>query len=311
MQEKSLDLHELYALCNVTPEQFEQKDCWVPVESMVKSLSLFEKYSDNHPLSLLLLDYIPMTAFGDFGIASLSAPFYEDALTLLIEFGHIIAPGMYFTFTRTVDFVTIHIRNEGYFGQYSDVLTELALLQIHKFLPHPHASSLSVRHKHPENPAIQKRLHPFIEFNAETNSISFPANVLEQKMMLSEPTMFSASVKAIRDMDVLKFINKPYVLQVKNIISDFLAEGEAVTLEKVSLVMCVTPRTLSRKLKLEESNFKELLNATRMDVAKQLVERKMSLKVISARLGFRSVKGFVQAFERTTGSSPAAWRDKS
>ncbi|HQQ62498.1 MAG TPA: helix-turn-helix domain-containing protein [Pseudomonadales bacterium] len=311
MQEKSLDLNELYALCNVTREQFEQKDCWVPVESLVNSLSLVEKYSDGQPLSLLLTDYIPMTAFGDFGIATLSAPSYGEALNLLIEFGHIIAPGMYFTSTRTVNYLTVHIRNEGFFGRYSEAMTELALLQIRKYLPQPQLSSLLVRHAPNKNPAISARLQPFFDFNAEENSISFPSAVLEQKLMLSEPTMFSASVKAVRDMEVLKFINKPYVLQVKNIISDFLAEGEAVTLERVSLSMCVTPRTLSRKLKWEDSNFKELLNATRMDVAKQLVERKMSLKVISARLGFRSVKGFVQAFERTTGSSPAVWRDKS
>lgn len=264
MQDKSLDLNKLYELCDVTQEQFEQKDCWVPVQSLVNSLSLVEKYSEGQPLSLLLTDYIPMTAFGDFGIATLSAPSYEEALNLLIEFGHIIAPGMYFTSTRTVNYLTIHIRNEGFF-----------------------------------------------DFNAETNSISFPSGVLEQKMMLSEPTMFSASVKAVRDMEILKFINKPHALQVKKIISDFLAEGEVVTLEKVSLAMCVTPRTLSRKLKVEDSNFKELVDVTKMDVAKQLIERKMSLKVISARLGFRSVKGFIQAFERTTGSSPAAWREKT
>lgn len=311
MQEKSIDLNELYALCNVTPEQFENKECWVPVGALVNSLRLVEKYSGIQPLSLLLTDYIPMTAFGDFGTATLSAPSYEEAVNLLIEFGHIIGPGMHFTSTRTVNYLTIHIRNEGLFDEYSDVMTELALLQIRKCLPNPHTASLSVRHKAHENPVISAQLQPLFDFDAETNSISFPASVLDQKMMLSEPTMFSSSVKSVKDMEVLKFIDKPHALQVKNIISNYLSEGEAVSLEKVSLAMCVTPRTLSRKLLAEESNFKELVNATRMDVAKQLIERKLSLKVISSKLGFRSVKGFVQAFERTTGSSPAAWRDKT
>ena len=79
--------------------------------------------------------------------------------------------------------------------------------------------------------------------------------------------------------------------------------------EKVARQMFVIRRTLSRRLHVEGTSFKQLSNETQFRVAKQLLDDTgMSMAQVSAVLHFSEPAAFTHAFRRWSGTTPSAWR---
>lgn len=76
--------------------------------------------------------------------------------------------------------------------------------------------------------------------------------------------------------------------------------------------LAMTPRTLRRKLKEEQTSFQGLLDELRMEMAiKFLIETKLTIEQIALSLGFSEVTGFRRAFHRWVGQSPNAFRRRA
>ena len=74
----------------------------------------------------------------------------------------------------------------------------------------------------------------------------------------------------------------------------------------------MSPRTLQRKLRLEQSSFADVLDRTRKHFAScYLQERGLQLTEIAYLLGFSEQSAFTRAFQRWYGVSPTQYRAKS
>ena len=71
----------------------------------------------------------------------------------------------------------------------------------------------------------------------------------------------------------------------------------------------ISPRTLSRKLRDERVAFPEILEETRVALAKRyLVEPDLPVSEIAWLLGYAEVSSFTHAFKRWTGITPREFR---
>jgi AraC-like DNA-binding protein len=69
---------------------------------------------------------------------------------------------------------------------------------------------------------------------------------------------------------------------------------------------------MQRQLQTENTNFKNLLNEVRSELAdKYIRDSQLSLTEISFLLGFAEMSSFSRAFKRWTGASPSAFRTTS
>jgi AraC-like DNA-binding protein len=76
--------------------------------------------------------------------------------------------------------------------------------------------------------------------------------------------------------------------------------------------MCMSSRTLQRKLKSEAIGFSDLLNYSRMQLAKKYLRQPgQSVAQTAYLLGFSEPSTFSRAFKRWTGETPASYRDQS
>jgi len=67
---------------------------------------------------------------------------------------------------------------------------------------------------------------------------------------------------------------------------------------------------LHRRLREENTNYKELLDSTRRALAIEYVrDNQYALGYIAFQLGFSDQSNFSRAFRRWTGKSPKAYRD--
>ncbi len=79
--------------------------------------------------------------------------------------------------------------------------------------------------------------------------------------------------------------------------------------EDLSNYLCITPRTLRRKLSSQGTSFREVVKELRCEAAIKLIqETKLTIEDIAASIGFNDVSNFRAAFKKWTGTTPGSLR---
>ncbi|MDM0014415.1 AraC family transcriptional regulator [Variovorax sp. J22P168] len=88
-----------------------------------------------------------------------------------------------------------------------------------------------------------------------------------------------------------------------------LLHGDLPSIEQVAGALCVSERTLQRRLAREGLQFSALLDEVRLEMARRyLAAGRASLTEIAYLLGFVDPNSFFRSFKRWTGKTPADWR---
>jgi AraC-like DNA-binding protein len=81
--------------------------------------------------------------------------------------------------------------------------------------------------------------------------------------------------------------------------------------EQVAKALCISDRTLQRRLRAEGASFQQLLDEARRDLAQQYLRQpQRSLKRVAEDLGFEDPSNFFRACKRWFGTSPGCYRDR-
>ena len=68
-------------------------------------------------------------------------------------------------------------------------------------------------------------------------------------------------------------------------------------------------RTLHRHLNADGAGFQQLVDETRFEIARQMLEySEMEIAQVSDSLGYAAPGAFTRAFRRWTGTTPVKWR---
>ncbi|MFZ6641989.1 AraC family transcriptional regulator ligand-binding domain-containing protein [Undibacterium sp. TC4M20W] len=96
--------------------------------------------------------------------------------------------------------------------------------------------------------------------------------------------------------------------RVRAVLLEGLPAGE-YSVETVARHLALSKRSLQRQLSEESTSFKDILNATRQQLAQHyLSTASVSQGEIAYLLGFQEVNSFIRAFKDWTGNTPAAYR---
>jgi AraC-like DNA-binding protein len=91
-------------------------------------------------------------------------------------------------------------------------------------------------------------------------------------------------------------------------IIEFLPDGDCGR-DKVANALCMSPTTLQSKLSQRGTNFQQLLDDTRKELARSYLQQPArSVTEITFLLGFTDTSNFTRAFKRWTGVSPTDFR---
>lgn len=111
--------------------------------------------------------------------------------------------------------------------------------------------------------------------------------------------------KKLADLD----IDDSYGKRVRSSLVELLPRGEAA-IEDVAKSLGISKRTLQRKLKAENTNFQQQLNATREMLAKNyLLNTTMTIDDIAFLLAYQETNSFLRAFNTWTGVSAQQYRE--
>jgi AraC-like DNA-binding protein len=147
-----------------------------------------------------------------------------------------------------------------------------------------------------------------LKFDAERNGVLFSAHWLQQPVAGADPELRNYLQKQIDELD--NKYGDDFAEQVRRVMQPALLTQQA-TADRVAAIFSIHPRTLNRRLKTCGTNFQELADQSRFEIAHQLLENStMPLTQIAATLGYADARAFSRAFRRWCGTTPSHWREQ-
>jgi AraC-like DNA-binding protein len=164
-------------------------------------------------------------------------------------------------------------------------------------------------HGKPENTRPLKRyFNAPLVFNAGQNGIVFSSSWLQQPLMGADPDL---RLLLQRQIDLLESRHSDdFAEQVRRVIHSAVLTHQT-NADYIADLFSVRQRTLNRRLRDCGTCFRELLNESRLDIARQLLENSsFSVSDIAAMLDYSDSSTFARAFRRQSSMAPAAWREQ-
>lgn len=149
-----------------------------------------------------------------------------------------------------------------------------------------------------------------VQFGANQNSITLKPEIWTQPTIQAQPAMHEKLV-GLCDQE-LQQIRKGWTTRdrVKHLLTP-LFRGESPGLETIANKLGVAPWTLQRQLSAEGTGFRELVDETRKQLARDYIrETDTSLSEIAWLLGFANPAAFHKAYRRWFDISPGEHRHR-
>jgi len=165
------------------------------------------------------------------------------------------------------------------------------------------------RHRKPRDVSEHGRIFKApVCFGMPTDALLFESNLLSAPIRSANPHAHRMLTDAIerRPADALEA--QTFSQLALSLIRQGMSRGQ-VGVETVSRQLCVSRRTLQRKLKQESCSHRELVQQARQELSRFLLSSTSATTVEAAyALGFSEPSAFYHAFQQWFGVSPQAYR---
>jgi AraC-like DNA-binding protein len=254
-----------------------------------------------------------VSMYGFLGFAAMSAASLRDALELFIRFTPTLTTSVSLALRVEGPVASITIHEHADMGSAHDVALlslMIGMRQIGKTLTGRDIGHERADMTLPEPPYFQrfKHLAPHTRFDQPVSRVVFDAASLDWPLAHADRTALQlARQQCEHALDALGYDGN-LIERVRRAIPA-AERGGFRSLEEVASNLALSPRTLKRRLAARGTSFTTLLERERCESALLLLRsHKVSLESVAERLGYSTLSGFVRAFHRWTGRTPAAYR---
>lgn len=260
----------------------------------------------------------PLTKHGFVGFGLATCATLRDAIELGQRYLHARAPLFDSRLALEGDEVVVDLNERIALGRareftLSVTLVELCCLFSRLISAHkpPAEWRTEIRLPFPEPPyyaAWRERL-PRIRFDQGVTQIRFPASLLDQPIATANP--MAAQLAIAQCEQELESLQGGRSLRDQVRRQLVCQDGGYPDLATVARQLCLSERTLKRRLQQEGLSFQGLLDSRRAEDSKRLLARaQLSIEQVAEGVGYRDPANFTRAFRKWTGLSPRAWRQQ-
>jgi AraC-like DNA-binding protein len=152
-----------------------------------------------------------------------------------------------------------------------------------------------------------------VRFGDDADRLSFAAALLSKPLLTASRALADLLDARIRAREPRRGLpsQNAFLARVHGILCTLLDGGD-VPLASAAHQLSMSPRTLQRELRRAGTSHRAMLDGARRELALAWLEAStLPLADVSSRLGFSDTRAFFRAFQRWTGTSPAAMRRKA
>lgn len=258
-----------------------------------------------------------LSAFGIIGYALWSSATLREALAVAREYAPLLnlkcGPTLsveggtaVLRFTEPGGLST-HETELGVEFELAKVLTFLRDLQI----PHFQPSCLGLLSTCAEHHARVATLLRCVDVHNETVAqIRFDARWLDHSLSQANPRTHKACLEACDQLLEAQENHFDLAANVRSILAN--ASIQIPTLPEVASRLCMSTRTLRRRLDLMNTSYSQLLDDVRKTLAiRYVTSTGLTTELIAEKLGYSDAANFSHAFKRWTGQAPRQYRATS
>ncbi|MBQ0797375.1 AraC family transcriptional regulator [Zhongshania sp.] len=254
-----------------------------------------------------------LSVYGIWGFALASSPTVRKAVELSQTYQELTFVFSGFVVEEARDYACLVFDN-------SDVPADVALFSIEREI---HAAMVIMReivgqqlgeewvtfkHARPAHSDLYERFfRGRIEFSASKNALMFPRSVLDEPRVVGNGATASLLDKQCSELIAKRTARKGISGKVRDIL--LRQRPMTMDMEVVAESLCMTSRTLRRKLDAESTSFRQLVDEIRMTLAEEMLTgTRLSVEQIAERLCYADASSFSQAYKRMSGQTPGTLR---
>jgi AraC-like DNA-binding protein len=274
------------------------------------------KVTGEEAFGLLASEQLQPQVLRSLGLAWLASDTVYDGLLRLQRFGRLVSTGIDLKLEEEDDCVHLYLGMDPRLADIGPasrdyavgIVTRMCRLTLGEFL-----APVIVLMERPV-PAEAERweylLASRVIFDADTTRITWSRSDIMEPLVTGDRRL--ARINDEHTLAYLdSFLARSTTRDVVDKIVERLPDGPP-SQQQIASVLCVSNRTLQRKLREEGTSFKELLKDTRMQLARRYLRSPGRSVVETAYLlGFSEPSTFSRAFKRWTGVAPAEFREST
>ena len=316
LQRAKFDLTGLYSGMSYKSEDVHEV-AQVPIDEFTVFLANAIEISGNPGLGLVIGTHTRLAGLGEMGIAALSAPTILDGLQVIETYSRIHS-GLSELF-MTVDardlIVTVnHFDDSEYAQIYSEVFALLVQNYIEEILGAVfETGQYYFSHPRPDYfEQYETALHCSFKFDCQTTTAKIPYALLKERSPYYDVDIWNQSLQQCSNtLETLrKTESTTYSMHLAALFRSSPLPLPSFT--EVAKRLCLSERSLSRKLKEEGTNYRCLSNdILEVRACEFLDNTGLSVDAIAAQMGFQDAANFRRAFKSWQGCSPGDYRTRS
>lgn len=258
-----------------------------------------------------------LTSFGIVGYALLASDDLGSAISLADSFGPLLNMKHRLRVERRDGMALLQLK-QGY-AVADDVHAACELLEIFKLINllgdilgepfRPEEVRLACDVDEISAEVVRVRLCCGVRTSAAVSEIWFSEGLLDVRLPQSDPATCRSCIEVCRHQleELSRFDRTAGSVHA-------LLEGcvdELPGMAEVASKLCMSPRSLRRRLEAEGTSFHEIIDGLRRNLAERLLSTtSMKTEIIAERLGYSDAANFRHAFKRWTGSPPRQYREQ-
>lgn len=312
----AVDGRALIAQLGIDPTALSDPDARVPVATMHRAWDELCAHAPRADGAVLAAErYVPAD-YGLVGFVVMTSATLDEAFSHFVRFIRLWTDEPRFTREGTTVRAAYHTalpdgpgKRIGIEAAFTEIVQAARLVTQQPIAPR------AVRFAHPAPGDIAAHRAFFacdVEFSARDNALDLAPDDLARAPVRADPQLAaylrSAANRALADRGG---DDASLQSQIRAILGEELARG-IPSAAIVARRLTTSERTLRRRLDEEGTSFRELVDATRAQLARGYVaDPKLPLAEVAFLLGFSEPSAFHRAFKRWTGVTPAAFREKN
>jgi AraC-like DNA-binding protein len=255
-----------------------------------------------------------LNSLGLVGLLVKHAPDVGAAMRSLVSYYHLHAHGAVLgcTVDNDVAMLTydIYQRNAEAVDQVGDGAIAI-MMNIMRALCGPDWRPIEVWFAH-RKPAdvrpFRQFFHAPLRFDAERNTLVFSAHWLSLRLPVVDPELKRLLQKQIGAIEARHGEEFPDL--ILSVLRSALMTNQG-SADQVAALFSMHSRTLNRRLGAFGTTFRALVDESRFEFARQMLEMTaLDVSQIATLLNYADASGFTRAFRRWSGTTPAVWRTR-
>ncbi len=311
---QGIDAMEVIEGVGIDPAGVINPDRRIAVELMNNLLHRCVDLTGDEAFGLSAAQLLQPQVLHGLGLAWLASDTVYDGLKRTVRFSQLMSTGAIMSLVEEGEFVHLSVERaddiEDYAYAGSDfvvgMFVRMCALALGEYIS---PVTIEMDRPTPADPdRFESMLGSKIRFGCETIRLTFYLADIQTPLATGDPAL--ARVNDAQTQGYLdSFLARTTSREVVGKIVEKLPQGPP-NQEQIASALNVSNRTLQRKLKNEGTSFMDLLQDTRMQLARRyLLQPTRSIVETSYLLGFSEPSTFSRAFKRWTGQAPAEYRE--